>query len=133
MKKIIFLAIISFLFCSASFAEDITSSRAIEQFFKAHTSFRIADDSVEAYKTTLNMMSEKVISTASKLVKDDNRKTVLERDIIKASDDTFRRAPMTVDEILEKVKLLSIIELANFNKKINAYGDELLRNKANER
>ena len=78
-------------------------------------------------------MSEKVISTASKLVKDDNRKTVLERDIIKASDDTFRRAPMTVDEILEKVKLLSIIELANFNKKINAYGDELLRNKANER
>jgi len=127
MKKITVFIIISFLFCSLSFAEDVTSSRAVKEFFKANTNLRISNDAIEAYKTTLNIMSKKVIHAASKLAKEDSRKTVLERDVIQASEETFRRAPLTIAELMEKIKLLSIIELASLNKKINTYGDELLR------
>jgi len=34
--------------------------------------------------------------------------------------------PMTVKELMEKVKLLSIIDLAELSNQVKAYGEELL-------
>lgn len=127
MKKIILLLTILLSFCSLALAEDITSSRAIKEFFREYTELRIAGDSIETYKTTLNELSQKVIQRAQELAKEDKRKTVLERDIEQASEETFRRAPMTISELMEKIKQLSIIELVDLNKKIKAYGEELLK------
>lgn len=129
MKKTILLLTILLSFCSLAFAEDITSSRAIKEFFGEHTELRIAGKSIEAYKATLNELSQKVIQKAQELAKEDKRKTVLERDIEEASEEVFRRAPMTISELMEKIKQLSIIKLVDLNKKIKAYNEELQNNK----
>lgn len=122
-----FVIIILFNF-TLVFAGDVTSSRAIKEFFKEHTKLNIADNSVESYKTTLNNLSQQVIKRAAELAKKDKRKTVLLRDIDQASEEVFRRAPMNVSELMEKIKQLSIIELVEFNKKIKAYIAKLLEN-----
>ena len=126
MKRIFLLSTVILFFSSAAFAGDITSSRAIKEFFKEQTTLRIAEDSIENYKATLNELSLKVIQRCIELVKKDKRKTILKRDVEQASEEVFRRAPMNIDEIMEKIKPLSIIELAELNKKIKAYADELL-------
>jgi len=128
MKKIILLLTILLSFSSLAFGEDITSSRAIKEFFSEYTKLRIAGKSIEAYKTTLNQLSQKVIQRAQQLAKEDQRKTVLERDIEQASEEVFRQAPMTISELMEKIEQLSIIELVALNKKIKAYNEELLQN-----
>ena len=98
----------------------------IKELFKEQTNLRIAKDSIESYKATLNELSLKVIQRCIELVKKDKRKTILKRDVEQAGEEVFRRAPMNIDEIMEKIKPLSIIELAELNKKIKAYADELL-------
>ncbi len=114
--------------CTLVFARDVTSTRAIKEFFKEQTKLNIADNSVESYKATLNNLSRQVIKRAAELAKKDKRKTVLLRDIDQASEEVFRRAPMNVSELMEKIKQLSIIELVEFNKKIKAYIAKLLEN-----
>lgn len=126
MKRIFLLSTVILFFSSAAFAGDITSNRAIKELFKEQTNLRIAEDSIESYKATLNELSLKVIQCCIELVKKNNRKTILKRDVEQASEEVFRRAPMNIDEIMEKIKPLSIIELAELNKKIKAYADELL-------
>ncbi|MCK5592050.1 MAG: hypothetical protein KAI72_08850, partial [Candidatus Pacebacteria bacterium] len=126
MKRIFLMSTVILFFSSAAFAGDITSNRAIKEFFKEQTNLRIAEDSIISYKATLNELSLKVIQRCIELVKKDDRKTILKRDVEQASEEVFRRAPMNIDEIMEKIKPLSIIELAELNKKIKAYADELL-------
>ncbi len=110
MKRTILVLIIILFAHPLAFARDITSDRAIEKFFKEQTELRIASDAIEAYKVTFNQTSLKVIQRAVELVKEDNRKTILKRDIDQASQEVLRRAPMTVGELMEKIKLLSIID-----------------------
>lgn len=129
MKKIILFLTLILLPWSLAFAGDITSSRAVKEFFREQTKLRIAEDSIEAYKATLNEMSLKVIQRAAYLSKEDKRKTVLQRDIEQATEEIFRRAPMNVDELMGKIKQLSIIELVELNKKIKEYNDQLLEEK----
>ena len=50
-------------------------------------------------------------------------------DIQRATDDVFRRSPLTVAELMEKIKQLSIIDLAALSNQIKAYGDDLLNDK----
>ncbi len=116
---------------SASFirAGDITSTRSVKQFFKGNTDLRIAVDSIDLYKSLLNELSQKVIERAAKLAKGDNRTTVLKRDIDQASDEIFGKLPLTVAELMEKIKLLSIVDLTELSNQVKTYGDELLKNK----
>lgn len=127
MKKLILLIAVLFITTLAiADGEDVASSRSIKEYFKQHTDLRIGADSVEEYKLTLNEMTVKVIEKAKAIVEKDKRKTLLKRDIQKASDEVFRRAPMNVTELMEKIKQLSIIELADLSKQIKAYGEDLL-------
>ena len=126
MKKIILFTITILLTTSPILAQDITSSRAIKEFFKEQTTLRIAEDSIEIYKTTLNHLSRKVIARAHELAKKDKRKTILQRDIQQAAEETFRQAPMTVSELIEKIQQLSIIALVNLNNKLKTYSEKLL-------
>lgn len=130
MKKtfpVLLLFLISVLFSfSLAFAQEVTTTKTVKEFFKANTKLWVAKKAAENYKASLNKISLKVIQKASELAKADNRKTVLERDIEQATEETFRRAPMSTKELMEKIKLLSIIELTDLNKKIKAYGEELL-------
>jgi histone H3/H4 len=111
------------------FAEDVTRSRTIEEFFKANTKLRVASDAVEAYKSTLNQMSLEVIKKASQLAEQQNRHTILERDIAQASEEVFRRAPIEVPELMEKITQLSIIELTKLANQVKSYQEELLEKK----
>lgn len=128
MKKLLLL--IMFVF-SASFirAEDITSTRSVKQFFKSKTDLRIAVDSIDLYKLLLNELSQKVIERATELAKGDNRTTVLKRDIDQASDEVFRKSPMTIAELMEKIEQLPIVDLTELSNQVKAYGDELLKKK----
>lgn len=128
MKKIAVFLIIILVNVTLAFAGDVTSTRAIKEFFKEHTKLNIAGDSVKSYKATLNRLSRQVIKRAEELAKKDKRKTVLQRDIDQASEEIFRQAPMTVSELMEKIKQLAIIELVEFNKKIKTYVEKLLEN-----
>ena len=114
---------------SPAFSGDITKSRTVEEFFKEKTALRVAADAIETYKTTLTQMSEQVIKQAESLAKKENRTTILDRDIQRATDDVFRRSPLTVAELMEKIKLLSIIDLAALSNQVKAYGDDLLETK----
>jgi histone H3/H4 len=86
-------------------------------------------DAIETYKTTLTKMSEQVIKQAESRAKEENRTTILDRDIQRATDDVFRRSPLTVAELMEKIKQLSIIDLAALSNQVKAYGDDLLETK----
>ncbi|MBA7492910.1 hypothetical protein ES702_03463 [subsurface metagenome] len=131
MKKITLPLLILLIFSSLIFAfsVDITKTRTVREFFKERTDLQIATDAVNSYIASLNEISTDVILKASELAKGDNRKTVLKRDVDKATEEVFRKAPMTISELMEKIKLLSIINLAELTKQVNAYGDELLQNK----
>lgn len=123
--------LMAFVLLSSSpvFSGDITKSRTVEEFFKEKTKLRVAQDAIETYKTTLTKMSEEVIKHAEARAQEDNRTTILDRDIQRATDDVFRRSPLTVAELMEKIKQLSIIDLAALSNQIKAYGDDLLNDK----
>jgi histone H3/H4 len=123
--------LMAFVLLSSSpvFSGDITKSRTVEEFFKEKTKLRVAQEAIETYKTTLTKMSEQVIQQAETRAKEDNRTTILDRDIQRATDDVFRRSPLTVAELMEKIKQLSIIDLAALSNQVKAYGDDLLETK----
>jgi len=110
-------------------AKDITRSRTIQEFFKENTHLRVSKKSVETYKTTLNEMSLKVIQRATTLAEKAKRQTILKEDLIQAADDVFRRSPISVSELKEKIDLLSNIELSKLANQIKAKRDDLLENK----
>jgi len=111
---------------SAVFAAEVSRSQIIEGFFKESSDLRISKDIIETYKQSLNDVSLKVIQEATMLAKKDKRKTVLNRDVVQATDNIFRRSPIEVSEIMEKITQLSIIELARLNKQLKNYSDKLL-------
>ena len=129
MRSRFLLMVFVLLSSSPVFSGDITKSRTVEEFFKEKTALRVAADAIETYKTTLTQMSEQVIKQAESLAKKENRTTILDRDIQRATDDVFRRSPRTVAELMEKIKQLSIIDLAALSNQIKAYGDDLLNDK----
>lgn len=126
MKKTYLLLIILLFISSLALAEEITTTKTVKIFFKENTNLRVAKETAETYKQSLNEISLKVIKRAEELAKEDKRKTVLERDITKATDEVFGKLPMNVGDLMEKIKQLSIIELVDLNKKIKTYGEELL-------
>jgi len=117
------------LLSSFAFAEDISRIRTVEEFFKQNTDLRVSDEAVGAYLKTLNEMSLKVIQKATQIAKEDKRQTILDRDINKASDEVFRRAPITVAELMEKVTQLSIIDLSELASRVRAYANSLIEKK----
>ena len=129
MKKATLFLLILFTFSTLAFSEDITKTRTVERFFKERTDLRIASDAIQSYIVSLNEVSTQVIEKATELAKEDNRKTILKRDVDKATEEVFRKAAMTISELIEKVKLLSIIDLAELTNQVNAYGDELLESR----
>ena len=129
MKKVTLSLLILFTFSTLAFSEDITKTRTVERFFKERTDLRIAADAIQSYIVSLNEVSTQVIEKATELAKEDNRKTILKRDVDQATEEVFRKAPMTISELIEKIKLLSIIDLAELTNQVNAYGDELLESR----
>ena len=117
---------------SLVYSGDVTKSRTIEEFFKEKTQLRVAQEAVETYKTSLNQLSAQVIQKAEALAKKENRTTILDRDIQQAADDVFRRSPLTVAELMEKITQLSIIDLTNLSNKVKAYAEDLLKQKKKE-
>ena len=128
LKTLFILPILLFV-SSVPFAQDVTRSRTIEDFFKANSPLRVSKEAVDGYKDTLNKMSLQVIKKATTLAKAAKRKTVLERDITQAADDVFRRSPIAVSEIMEKITQLPMIDLVELTNQVNAYGEKLLKKK----
>ena len=114
---------------SLVFAEDVTKIKIVKEFFKKNSDLRVSQDVAIGYKKHLDEISLTVIQHATELAKKDNRKTVLDRDIEQATDEVFRKSPMTVDEIMEKIEQLPIVDLTELSNQVKAYGDELLKNK----
>jgi len=130
MRKILFVLMSVFTFALLFAAdEEITSSRSIKQFFKSKTDLRVAVDGIDLYKSLLNDLSQKVIERAVLIAKEGKRTTILNRDIAQASDEVFRRTPVTVAELMDHIKQLSIVDLTELTKQVKIYGDELLAEK----
>ena len=121
-----------FLSTSLVYSGDVTKSRTLEDFFKEKTQLRVSQEAVETYKSSLNQLSTQVIQKAEALAKKENRTTILDRDIQQAADDVFRRSPLTVAELMEKITQLSIIDLTTLSNKVKAYAEDLLKQKKKE-
>ena len=117
---------------SLVYSGDVTKSRTVEEFFKEKTHLRVSQEAVETYKSSLNQLSAQVIQKAEALAKKENRTTILDRDIQQAADDVFRRSPLTVAELMEKITQLSIIDLSGLSNKVKAYAEDLLKQKKKE-
>lgn len=116
-----------FVICSSLvYAEDVTKIKIVKGFFKKNSDLRVSQDVAVVYKKHLDEISLKVIQRATELAKEDNRKTVLDRDIEQATDEVFRRTPLTVADLIEKIKLLPIVDLTELSNQVKVYGDELL-------
>lgn len=130
MKRLLFILtsmfIVSFLFAATV---EITSSRSIKEFFKSKTDLRVAVDGIDLYKSLLNDISQKVIDRAVQIAKDGKRTTILNRDIAQASDEVLKRTPVTVAELMEQIKQLSIVDLTELTNQVKTYGDDLLAEK----
>jgi len=128
MKRIC-LTIMFIMGSSLVFAEDVTKIKIVKEFFKKNSDLRVSQDVAVVYKKHLDEISLTVIQHATELAKKDNRKTVLDRDIEQATDEVFRRSPMTVAELMEKIEQLPIVDLTELSNQVKAYGDELLKKK----
>lgn len=128
MKRIC-LTIVFVLGSSLVFAEDVTKLKIVKEFFKKNSDLRVSQDVAVVYKKHLDEISLTVIQHATELAKKDNRKTILDRDIEQATDEVFRRSPMTIAELMEKIKQLPIIDLTELSNQVKTYGDELLEKK----
>jgi len=133
MRKILFSLILLLGLCLPSFGQEeevsITRSRTVKEFFKGKTEFRINSDAVEHYYQTINNLSEQVAKRVVELVDEEGRRTILERDIEQASEEVFRRAPMNVSELMEKITQLSIIDMVELSNQVQDYGKKLLESR----
>ena len=130
MKKLSFVLVSVFTFALLFAAgEEITTTRTVKEFFKSKTDLRVAVDAIDLYKSLLNDISQKVIERAVQLAKDGKRSTILDRDVSRASDEVFGKTPVTVAELMDHIRQLSIVDLTELTNQVNAYGDELLAEK----
>jgi len=128
MKTTLLITTFITLTLSPAWAQNVASPTTIEEFFEENSTLRISDASVQNYKEILNQTSLRVITRAEELAQTDKRprKTILPRDVTQAADEIFRRTPITVPEIMEKIDQLSIIDLAELINQVNAYAKDLL-------
>ena len=105
---------------------EVTKTKTVLQFFRDNTNFRVSKGAAESYKDTLNEMSLPVIKKAEKNAQKDKRKTILDRDVDQAAEEVFRQAPISVKELMGKVRLLSVIDLSDFSNQVLLYNEELL-------
>ena len=130
MKRLFFVLVsVSIVALLYAADKEITSTRTVKDFFKSKTDLRVAVDAIDQYKSLLNDISQKVIERAAAVAKDGKRSTILDRDVAQASDEVFGKSPVTVAELMDHIKQLSIVDLTELTNQVNAYGDELLAEK----
>ncbi len=129
MKKIWLLVTVMLFISPYVLGEDITKTKTVKGFFKKHANFQVTVESAEVYKNSLNKISLQVIKRAVQLAKEDKRKTILKRDIDQATEEIFGKLPLTIAELMEKIKQLPIIDLVKLSNQVKAYSDDLLKSK----
>ncbi len=126
LNKVFIVASLLSIFCFQAFAADVSRIRTIDEFFRENTNLRISEEAVREYQTILNDLTQKVLKQSEVFVAEDERKTIKPRDIVRSSDQVLRRSPLDVPEIMQKIKQLSIIELARLTSEVSRYSESLL-------
>lgn len=107
----------------------ITKPYTVEKFMKSITTLRISADVYEDFIRTLDELSGEIAKLSQTLAKKEGMKTIMPVHLKKASDEILRRGPLTVDELLKKIKPLTIIQLSDLAKKIKKMAEDLLKPK----
>ena len=100
---------------------------------KTVTNLKISEDTIEDLIQTLDEIVTKITRLSEKLATTEKRKTIMPNDLDKAIDETLRKGPLTVDELLAKIEPLNIIELSQLAKKIKQKAGDLLKPKRADR
>jgi histone H3/H4 len=110
----------------------VTKPFTLQTFMKTVTSLKISRDVLADFITALDDLVSKITKTSGKFAEQDNRKTILAPDLEKALQEILRTGGLTVDELLPKIEMLSIIELSRLSKEIKKMADELLKPKTSK-
>ncbi|MBA7494497.1 hypothetical protein ES702_05073 [subsurface metagenome] len=109
--------------------DSVTKPYTLETFMKNLTTMRISNDVYGDFIRTLDDLVTNITKLSAKLAKKEGMKTIMPEHLDKATEEILRRGPLTVDEILEKIKPLTIIELSDLAKKIKKMAEDLLKPK----
>lgn len=105
----------------------VTKPFTLATFMKQTTKLKITTNVLEDFIRALDELAAKITQTSETFAIKEQRKTIMPQDLDKALDEILKRGPLSVDELLQKIKPLSITELADLSKKIKQLAEELLK------
>jgi len=131
MKKgvLLFLILIA---PTLAFSAEITRKNTVKSFFKENSKLLIESEAIDHYIEELNTLSSNVSEKASSLAQREGRKKISKRDILLATKEMLGQSPVTIEELLQKIQLLSLTDLAKLNRLVKEYSDELLEKSRNQ-
>jgi histone H3/H4 len=104
----------------------VTRPNTLERFMRTATKLKISDDVLDDFILTLNDLVTKITKKSDEFARKAGRKTIMSEDLRKALDEILGRGPLTVDELLQKIKPLSILELIDLARKIKKLAEDIL-------
>jgi len=111
-------------------SNSVTKAFTLQSFMKTVTALKISEDVLTDFIAGLDELAAKVTKNSDARAQADGRKTILAPDLEKALQEILRTGALTVDELLPKVEMLTVVELSRFSKEIKKMADDLLKPKA---
>ena len=110
-------------------AKKVSSTRpnTLENFMHKVTKLNISDNAIDDFIRALDDLVTRITKQSAKLATGHDRKTIMPADLAKALDEILRRGPLSVDELLKKIKPLTVVELSELSKAIKKMAQDLLK------
>lgn len=107
----------------------VTKPFTLETFMKQTTKLKITTNVLADFIQALDELVAKITKTSEAYAIKEQRRTIMPQDLEKALDEILKRGPLTVDELIQKIKPLSITELTDLSQKIKKLAEKLLKPK----
>lgn len=108
----------------------VTRPNTLERFMRTATKLKISDDVLDDFILALNDLVTKITEKSDEFARKAGRKTIMPEDLRKALDEILGKGPLTVDELLQKIKPLAILELIDLARKIKKLAEDILNPRA---
>lgn len=109
--------------------KSVTKPYTLEQFMKSLTNLRVSEDVYEDLIRTLDELVTQITKLSGKLAREDHSRTIMPHHVDKATEEVLRKGTLTIEELREKIKPLSAIELSQLTDEIDKMAQELLKPK----
>ncbi len=111
----------------------VTRPTTLEHFMKTLTTLRLSEDIYEDLIRTLDKLITDITRLSTKLARQERMKTVMPAHVEKATQEILRTGPLTVPELRDRIKPLTIIELSQLTEEVEKMAQELLKKRRSRR